>query len=229
MHVTPKPETSVRGHRGPALLDAARRLFFTKGYAGTTVEQVAADAGFSKRTVYLYFKNKDDLFAAIAEEGLEILRSRLDVIDVDALPVKESIQRILDVYLWFAKEHTSYFHIIFREAEPKMIRGISDELRRRLENHENACVGLIVRVAQKAIDEELIPAIDPWAVAVAFWGLVTGILLLSMGGVQTVFAGKSREELIEKAVWLFYSGLLVAPENPGVKKSQTAGKKRVKK
>ena len=58
------PESS-RGHRGPALLSAARQLFFKRGYIGTTVEQVAKAAGFSKRTVYLYFKNKDELFLSV--------------------------------------------------------------------------------------------------------------------------------------------------------------------
>ena len=76
---------SGRGRRGPELLQVARKLFFEQGYHGTTVEQVARAAGFSKRTVYLYFKNKDELFLSIGEEGLVLLRRELETLDASSM------------------------------------------------------------------------------------------------------------------------------------------------
>ncbi len=64
---------SSRGNRGPALLAAAREMFFARGFAGTTIEQVARAVGLSKRSVYLYFKNKDELFITVASEGISLL------------------------------------------------------------------------------------------------------------------------------------------------------------
>jgi AcrR family transcriptional regulator len=52
------------------LLDAALSLFVEKGYAATKVEEVAAMAGVSKGTLFLYFATKQDLFKAVIRSNL---------------------------------------------------------------------------------------------------------------------------------------------------------------
>lgn len=52
------------------LLDAALDLFVAKGFAATRVEEVAAKAGVSKGTLFLYFKSKEDLFEAVVRENI---------------------------------------------------------------------------------------------------------------------------------------------------------------
>ncbi|HUU01516.1 MAG TPA: TetR/AcrR family transcriptional regulator [Myxococcota bacterium] len=198
---------SYRGNRRPALLSAARKAFFSKGYHGATMEQVARRAGFSKRTVYIYFKNKDELFLSVCEQGLVLLQERLRKIDSGAASIEDSIGRILDEYLAFAREHPDYFRIIFQEATAGMIANISADLRNRLEQYERACLGVVVAVAEKALASGMIRGIDPWEVAASFWGVVTGIILLSLGGSQTVFTRHNREELVAKAVWIMYAGM----------------------
>ncbi|WP_347904388.1 TetR/AcrR family transcriptional regulator [Pseudomonas purpurea] len=47
-----------------AILDAAKRLFLSKGYASTSMDAVAAEAGVSKLTVYSHFNDKETLFSA---------------------------------------------------------------------------------------------------------------------------------------------------------------------
>jgi TetR/AcrR family transcriptional repressor of mexJK operon len=51
-----------------AVVDAARTLFLRKGYAGTTMEEIAALAGLTKRTVYNNYADKDALFTQIVGE-----------------------------------------------------------------------------------------------------------------------------------------------------------------
>jgi TetR/AcrR family transcriptional regulator len=52
------------------LLDAALDLFVAKGFAATRVEEVAAKAGVSKGTLFLYFKSKEELFEAVVRENI---------------------------------------------------------------------------------------------------------------------------------------------------------------
>ena len=52
------------------LLDAALDLFVEKGFAATRVEEVAARAGVSKGTLFLYFPSKDELFKAVVRESI---------------------------------------------------------------------------------------------------------------------------------------------------------------
>ena len=66
-----EPRWERRKDARPAeLLAAALALFVEKGYAATRLEDVAARAGVSKGTLYLYFDNKEALFKAVVQEGL---------------------------------------------------------------------------------------------------------------------------------------------------------------
>ena len=56
--------------RPQELLDAALTLFVEKGYAATKVDEVAAMAGVSKGTLFLYFDTKEDLFKAVIRSNL---------------------------------------------------------------------------------------------------------------------------------------------------------------
>lgn len=65
------PRWERRKEDRPAeLLAAALDLFVEKGFAATRLDDVAARAGVSKGTLYLYFKNKDDLFKAVIRESI---------------------------------------------------------------------------------------------------------------------------------------------------------------
>ncbi len=56
--------------RPAELTAAALELFVEKGFAATRLDEVAARAGVSKGTLYLYFESKEDLFKAVIREGL---------------------------------------------------------------------------------------------------------------------------------------------------------------
>jgi len=68
------PTAERRGRRKQArpaeLLEAALDLFVEKGYAATRVEEIAARAGVSKGTLFLYFASKEDLFKAVVRETI---------------------------------------------------------------------------------------------------------------------------------------------------------------
>lgn len=71
---TPSKTTRSRGRprseaKGQDILGAATRLFTVKGYDGTSVDDIAAEAGVSKQTVYSHFGSKENLFGvAVAEK-----------------------------------------------------------------------------------------------------------------------------------------------------------------
>jgi AcrR family transcriptional regulator len=66
-----KPRWARRKDARPQeLLEAALDLFVERGYAATRLDDVAARAGVSKGTLYLYFTNKEELFKAVVRENL---------------------------------------------------------------------------------------------------------------------------------------------------------------
>jgi AcrR family transcriptional regulator len=66
--------TPLKRARRTKILDAAETLFATQGHRATTMEAIAVAAGMSKVTVYGYFKDKDEVFTAVAERLVERLR-----------------------------------------------------------------------------------------------------------------------------------------------------------
>jgi AcrR family transcriptional regulator len=66
-----------RESRRQAILQAARQVFARKGYEPATLEAVAREAGLAKGTLYLYFRNKEDLFFHTVLNTLESLQDSI--------------------------------------------------------------------------------------------------------------------------------------------------------
>ncbi len=67
---TPRRWSRRKDARPAELLAAALDLFVERGFAGTRLDDVAARAGVSKGTLYLYFENKEELFRAVVRENI---------------------------------------------------------------------------------------------------------------------------------------------------------------
>lgn len=65
----PEPDSNRLGNdKAQQILAGAMQVFLARGYAGTSMDRVAAAAGVSKATVYSYFQDKESLFAALVRE-----------------------------------------------------------------------------------------------------------------------------------------------------------------
>lgn len=74
---TPGLREKNREERRAALVKAAHELFRKRGYAGTTMDDVADAAGLSRRTAFRYFTNKDELLFPERDARLALLRQTL--------------------------------------------------------------------------------------------------------------------------------------------------------
>ncbi len=63
--------------RRDAILKTAQSLFFDKGFRDTTIDDIARAAELSRGTIYLYFESKEEIYATVMEEGLDILHRML--------------------------------------------------------------------------------------------------------------------------------------------------------
>lgn len=60
------------------IIDAAERVFFSKGYENASMDEVAKEAEFSKRTVYMYFSGKEQIYYEIMIRGYRLLIDMLE-------------------------------------------------------------------------------------------------------------------------------------------------------
>ena len=67
------PRVKEKEVRVQEIQSAAKKVFFENGFKSTTMESIAREAGISKGTIYLYFKNKEELYIALMMPVLEEL------------------------------------------------------------------------------------------------------------------------------------------------------------
>jgi len=58
-----------KNQRIQSIIESAKKLFFSKGYLKTTMDEIALGAEISKPTIYQYFKTKDDLFFSLGHRA----------------------------------------------------------------------------------------------------------------------------------------------------------------
>ena len=92
------------------ILNAAEKIFCTKGYDAAGMDEIAREARFTKRTVYQYFENKEDLYAAVVKVALNRLMSRIRGINRFETTGYDKLERFCINY-----------HQLYRE-NPQMIR-----------------------------------------------------------------------------------------------------------
>lgn len=97
------------------ILEAALVLFAEKDFHEVTVDEIAERVGLSKGTLYLYFKNKDDLFFSIIEEKTEELFYRVQSAIRGEGSFLKRLENLVRAWLSFFDEHKPYFKIIHSE------------------------------------------------------------------------------------------------------------------
>jgi AcrR family transcriptional regulator len=110
----------IEEHRRKTILEAAERLFLTKGYDSTTMQDVAEEAGYSKGTLYNSFETnelKDALYLAIATKAYElflnILKKRLEKLE----PGIQQIKEVGFSYYDFIRKYPAYANIFHDVAQ----------------------------------------------------------------------------------------------------------------
>jgi AcrR family transcriptional regulator len=86
------------------LVDCARELFARKGLEATTMNDIAVASGKGRRTLYTYFKNKEEIYEAVITSELERLSERMDELANTKLPPEEKVLTLVYTHLTMMKE-----------------------------------------------------------------------------------------------------------------------------
>lgn len=104
--------------RANNILEAARRLFETKGFLNTTLQDIAKEAEISVGLIYRYFQSKEDMFASLALKGAEHFDAQVDEIMVRAsqgrkkIAAAQALSEIADLFFGFYGTYGEYFDML---------------------------------------------------------------------------------------------------------------------
>lgn len=196
-----------RGDKRERILDAAVRVFASKSFYTATVAEIAREAGVADGTIYLYFRNKDDLLISLFEE-------RMGEINEGIRAAIEPAEAPLDKLRAFILHH-------LREVErrPELAEVLIVELRQStklMKEYEAAAFGeylqILSSILERGIEDGSIrPEVDPRAVRRAIFGALDEVALSWLLGGRRFDLGENAEQLAE----IFVRGLATRPEAAG--------------
>jgi AcrR family transcriptional regulator len=190
------------------ILRAARKLFFDRGFKAVTVDSIAAKAGVSKGSIYLYFDSKEEIYAQVlVADNIERHKELLYFATKDASAeelLMEYSQRYVDNFL----SDNELFRILMTFMLQTEQMNLTPEQNADLIRTTNDNIKFISNILQKGIDEgTFLPTIDIRQTQNAIWGLLNGILSLFLFLGNPSKRADRIHTLVKEGLTIFIKGL----------------------
>lgn len=162
------------------IIDAAEQVIFAKGLDQATMEEIAEEAELSKGTLYLYFKNKNELYMAITERGSDMLNERFSKIFTGDQTGLELIRLMGQTYLNFVRDNPNYFNaFVYYESLKDAEELDSSEMAQTCEANRREAINYMVRCLQIGMQDGTISSsFNPKELATLIWASTRGITMM---------------------------------------------------
>lgn len=191
--------------RRQQILDASRTLLFKNGLNAISVNQIARQAELAVGTIYFYFRSKEEIFAALQEEGLELLLADVHRALEEASDARESLHNIAQAYFNFSREQKSYFDVInyFLSAADVVF---APEIKQQIDQQGMRILKVVEQALRNGVDQGQFRMIDARRHALLFWVILHGLVPFRKMK-DTLLADDSHSALYRFAVDNFIGGL----------------------
>lgn len=167
-----------RERRRQQIIVAAKRVFSQKGLSGTTMEDIAKESELSPGTLYLYFKNKEELYASLSLRILHFLGIRVtQVIKEHDEGPSEKLDRLIEamyeVYEFDPMVIINMFHLQSSET----LKNLSPDLLTEIKTLSKKALAQIAGIFEEGIAKGVFIDRHPTALADIFWSLFSGVIL----------------------------------------------------
>jgi len=180
---TEERKAREKERRRKQIIDAAEKIIFSKGLEQSTMDGIAEEAELSKGTLYLYFKNKTELYLAITERGSSMLNARFSKVFTSAHDHTgiELIRLIGETYLTFVRENPNYFKAFMYYESLSDVKELEEsEFAQSCEENRREALNFIIRALQIGMQDGTVDdSYDPKELAVVIWSSTRGITTVS--------------------------------------------------
>lgn len=176
------------------ILQAAKELFMQKGFEDTSIRNIAEKIEYSPTTIYLYFKDKDDIFFALHKEGFTILNQYFRPL----AHVKDPFERLMAInraYIAFAMENGEFYDLMF------IIRSPMNSLTKDDSDWEEGtrAFDFLLNTVKECIEQGYFKGMNPEVLAFTAWSMVHGVCSLEIRNRCSVVSELNQENLAQKS------------------------------
>lgn len=170
--------------RRKRILDGALEVFHKNGIEGSTMDEIANQAGFGKATLYYYFSSKEEVFCAIMEKGWKPLWEDLEdtIHSEDSSNNELFIDSLCKVSNIILKDKNLYRFLF---TAPKAITNMPENLQ-TWRVYQNRLYGSLRGLLEEGISNNQFPNTDSEILFKAIGGLFHGVLFLGDEGNKQV-------------------------------------------
>jgi AcrR family transcriptional regulator len=175
---TPKTKDEVvQEYRIASIQDATMRVIARKGMAAATMQEIADEAGVAKGTIYLYFRDRDELVEKTFQSAITRLMTTIDAAIEQDMPLESKIRAIMRAHLQFFSENREFFRLYLSMRMPE---GPASRQRRQQQECQPQYRSRVQRLADAltiAMDRGEIRRVDAYSLALFIIEGSTAIIL----------------------------------------------------
>jgi Transcriptional regulator len=189
MSITERKEREKQEMRD-LILNTAKEMFLKEGYEKTSLRKIANKIDYSPTTIYLYFKDKSDIFHALMEIGFSILLGEFS----KAMTIDDPYERLRAigaVYITFAFENAEFYDLMFIMRSP--MEKVHKETDWDAGKRTFMC---LQQTVDECIKKKLIKSSNPDTTSLMFWAHVHGLVSLKIRERMIMFPQKQLNQLI---------------------------------
>ncbi|HET6596150.1 MAG TPA: TetR/AcrR family transcriptional regulator [Anaerolineales bacterium] len=169
------PRPNVSRERKKQIIDAAEEVFTQKGFDQARMDDIAEETGLSKGTLYLYFKSKEDLIAAILDRVFQHEFRQFEALNLTEMGAVDVIWKITDLITKDILGLQRLMPIIYQFLA---LAFRNKHVQRALAKYINQYVDLLIPIIQRGVDSGEFRQVDAQETAIAMGAILEGTLLL---------------------------------------------------
>jgi TetR/AcrR family transcriptional regulator, cholesterol catabolism regulator len=129
-----KQKSPQVGARTQQIIDAAARVFREKGYDGTTLRDIAKEAGLLPGSLYYHIRSKEDLLRLIVEQPIRDLHAHLEEVVASDAPAAQKLAQAIAAHLRCFDRHYPYLFVNLRNM--LQVDSMRSSMRKRAKRYE---------------------------------------------------------------------------------------------
>lgn len=181
--VCQKRRDREKAQRIQSILDAAQKVFASKGYLKATMDEIALEAEVTKPTIYLYFKAKDDLFFTLMLPLIDDIRQELKKVEKKLATgnIRDGSGLITAIFKAFYHGY-ELMPETFKIVQLFQQQGLMGELRPEVLSalNDKGRINLVLsrQLLTRGMEMGIIRKVNVYEMADVIWGLLVGIIQL---------------------------------------------------
>ena len=156
------------------IIDAAIQMFLEEGYEKTSIRNIADKIEYSPATIYLYYKDKDELLYDVQGQAFDKLDLAFHENATATDPLKR-LEQILSTYTRFGKNNPELYDLMFIIRAPM---NVMEEKELWTNGHDS--FGFLVQCVTECIEKKLIRFDDIMIAALSVWAMGHGLVSLDL-------------------------------------------------